>query len=75
VSQPDFVDRMQVDGFERRSLMDDVWRQMHSVGMVWGAMIDARNAMSGYERSIRQGYPHEVAAERALNLFAGPRAH
>jgi hypothetical protein len=58
---------------DRRSLMTDVWRQMQSVGLMWGAVVDGRNALSGYERSLRLGFSHPEAAERALNYFAGPR--
>lgn len=56
------------------SLMDSVWQQMRSVGMMWGAVVDGHSAMIGYERALRQGYRPREAADRALNYFAGPRA-
>jgi hypothetical protein len=40
----------------RESLMDGVWQQMRSVGMMWGAVVDGRQALQGYERALRQGH-------------------
>ncbi len=57
----------------RASLMDDVWRQMRTVGMMWGAVVDGNAALTGYERALRQGCRPSDAAERALSYFAGPR--
>lgn len=58
----------------RASLMDGVWQQMRTVGMMWGAVLDANAALAGYERALRQGCRPSDAAERALSYFAGPRA-
>lgn len=58
----------------RESLMDNVWQQMRSVGMMWGAVIDGHQALVGYERALRQGRDPRDAAERALSVYAGPRA-
>jgi len=68
-----------VDQFEvarempRESLMDNVWQQMRTVGMMWGAVVDGHHALLSYERALRQGCDHRDAAERALSAYAGPR--
>lgn len=54
--------------------MDSVWQQMRTVGMMWGSVVDNQQSLIGYERALRQDHGSRDAAERALTLFAGPRA-